>query len=81
MSLIIRNMYEKHILNPYSWDFPCVPMVKTFPSNTGGAGFTSGHETKVSHGQKTKTENRSNIVTNSIKTLKTAYIKKVFLNN
>ena len=30
----------------------------------------------VPHGQKTKTENRSNIVTNSIKTLKMVHIKK-----
>ena len=28
-------------------------------------------------GQKTKTENRSNVVTNSIKTLKMAHIKKI----
>ena len=30
-------------------------MVKTLPSNTGSVGLTPGWETKVSHGQKTKT--------------------------
>ena len=31
-------------------------------------------------GQKTKTENRSNVVTDSIKTLKMAHINKIFKN-
>ena len=51
-------------------------MVKTSPSNAGGGcrfDPGSGSEDPTSHmscGQKTKTVNRSNIVRNSIKTLK-----------
>ena len=46
-------------------------MVKTPPSNVGHQGA------KISW-PKTKMENRSNIVTNSIKTLKMVHIKKIF---
>ena len=49
-------------------------MVKTLPSNNaGGAGLIPGQGTKIPHAlrpKKTKTENKCNIVTNSIKTLK-----------
>ena len=55
-------------------------MVETSPSNAGGAGPKSVQGVKVPHvsGQKTKTKNRSSIVTNSIKTLKMVHIKKIF---
>ena len=45
-------------------------MVKTSPSSAGGAGSIPGRGAKIPHAsrQKTKTLNRSNIVTNSIKT-------------
>ena len=42
-------------------------MVKTLPSNAGGAGLIPG-----------RGANRSNIITNSIKTLKVVHIKKIF---
>ena len=47
-------------------------MVKTLPSNAGAAGSIPGEEAKIprASGQKTKMQNRSNIVTNSIKILK-----------
>ena len=47
-------------------------MVKTLPSNAGAAVSIPGQEAKIPRvsGQKTKMQNRSNIVTNSIKILK-----------
>ena len=60
-------------------------MVKTLPSNNaGGAGLIPGQGTKIPHAlrpKKTKTENKCNIVTNSIKTLKMVRVKKIFKNN
>ena len=60
------------------WDFPGGSMGKTSPFNAGGASVIPGQGTKIPHASwpKAKTENRSNIVTNSIKTLKTVHIKK-----
>ena len=51
-------------------DFPHGPVVKTLPSNAGDASLIHGQELRchVPPGQKNKTENRNNIVTNSIKT-------------
>ena len=52
-------------------------------SNSRGTGLTLVRELRshMPHGPKTKTENRSNVVTNSIKTLKMVHIKKLFKNN
>ena len=51
-------------------DFPGGPVVKTLPSNSGGAGSIPGQGAKIPHASQTKSkaESRSNIVTNSIKT-------------
>ena len=49
-------------------------MVKTSPSNARDADSIRSH---MPRGQ--KTQNRSNFETNSIKTLKMAHIKKIFL--
>ena len=60
-------------------DFPGGPVVKTSPSNAGGAGLISSQGAKISHALQPKNQNvnnRSNGVTNSIKTLKTIHIKK-----
>ena len=55
-------------------DFPGGPGVKTSPSNARGAGSVPGWGAKIPHvlGKKkqNKTENRSNIEANSVKTLK-----------
>ena len=58
-------------------------MVEILPFNTGGAGLIAGLGVKIphptSHRQKKKNQsinNRSNIVTNSIKALKMVHIKK-----
>ena len=53
-------------------------MVKTLLSNAEGAGSTPGQEAKVLMplGQKSKTENRSNIVTNLIRTFQMVHVKK-----
>ena len=59
-------------------DFPGGPVVKTSPSAAKGVGSIPGQGAKISHasGPKNQDVNRSNIVTNSIKTLKMAHIKK-----
>ena len=62
-------------------DFSGGPVVKTHASNAGGVGFILGPETKIPHDsqpKKTKHKQQDNIVTNSIKTLKMAHIKKNF---
>ena len=54
-------------------------MVKTFPSNAWGAGLIPDQGGKIPHAscpKKPKTQSRSNIVTNSIKTLKMVNNKK-----
>ena len=53
-------------------------MAKTLPSSAGSAGSIPGWGAKNPRRQKTKTENRKNIVTNSIKILKMVHIKKIF---
>ena len=60
-------------------DFPGGPVVKPSPSNTVGAGLILAAVAKIPHAlcQQTENINRSNIVTNSIKTLKMAHIKKI----
>ena len=63
-----------------SRDFAGSPVVKASPSNTAGAGLIPGWGAKVPDGwwlKKKKTENRKNIVTNSIKTLKMDHQKKI----
>ena len=59
-------------------DFPGGPVVKTLPSSAGDAGSIPGWGAKLPHASGSKNQNikRSNIVTNSIKTLKMVHIKK-----
>ena len=59
-------------------DLPGGPVVKTSPSNAGSTGLIPDGELRshMPHGQKSKILNRSNIVTDAIKTLKTVRIKK-----
>ena len=58
--------------NQGTGDFSGGPVVKTLPSSAGGAvrSLVGKLRSHMPHGQKTKTQNRSNIVTNSIKTFK-----------
>ena len=60
-------------------DFPGGPVVKTLPSKAGAVGSIPGQEAKIpgTRGQKNKTQNRSSVATDSIKTLKTAHIKAI----
>jgi len=51
-------------------------VIKTSPSNAGGVGLILGWGAKILHALWTKKQNRSNIVTNSIKTLKEWSISK-----
>ena len=62
-------------------DFSGGPVVKTLPSNAGAEGSITGRELRshMPRGEKTKTQNRSNLVTDSIKTLKMVHIKKRLL--
>ena len=57
-------------------------MVKTLPYNAGGAGLILGRELTSLMTKHMKTQNRSSIVTNSIKTLKKwSTFKKIFKKN
>ena len=75
---------DGHHLPEQSRDFPDSPGVKTSPSNAVGAGLTPCRGAEIPHAswpktkkKETKTENRSNIVTNSMKILKMVHIKKI----
>ena len=62
-------------------DFPGGPVVGTSPSNAERASSLPGGGNKMLHAlrpEKTKNKNGSNIVTNSVKTLKMVHIKKTF---
>ena len=61
-------------------DFPGGPVIKTLPSNTGDAGSIPGCGMKIPHSSwpKNQSINRSNIVSDSIKTLKMVHIKKIY---
>ena len=43
--------------NPAGDDFPGSPMVKTLPSNAGGAGLIPGQGTKIPHASWSKNQN------------------------
>ena len=47
-------------------DFLGGPVVKTSPSNAGGAGLIPGRGAKIPHASRPKNQNRSNMVSNSI---------------
>jgi len=53
-------------------------VVKTSPSNVGGADSVPGRGAKIPHAWGPKTQNlkHSTIITNSVKTLKMVHIKK-----
>ena len=62
-----------------NWDFPGGPVVRTSPCNVGGAGLIPGQGAMTPQASQPKIQsinNRSNIVINSIKTLKMVHIKK-----
>ena len=43
--------------DPIGWDFPGGPVVKTSPSNAGGAGLIPGQGTKIPHASWPKNQN------------------------
>ena len=64
-------------------DFPGGPVVKTSPSNSGGVRLIPGQGAKILHAsvhasppKNQNVKNRSNIVTNSIKTFKKCLLYK-----
>ena len=59
-------------------DFPGGPVVKTSPSSAGVAGvMIPGWGTKIPHLRAKKSKHRSKIVTDSVRTLKTAHTKNL----
>ena len=52
------------------------PVVKTLPSKAGDEGLVPAGEAKNPHTSWPKNRNKSNIATNSLKTLSMAHIKK-----
>ena len=65
------------------WGFPGGPVVKTSSSSAGHVGLIPGQEAKIPQASWSKTQNisnRSNLVSNSIKTLEIVHIKKKSLN-
>ena len=63
------------IFKPH-WDLPSSPVVNILPSNTGVRVQSLVRELRSYMPCGQKNQNRSNIVTNSIKTLKMVHIKK-----
>ena len=59
-ALFPSRQFDVVIKSMESWDFPGNPVVKTSPSNAGGAGSIPGWGTKILHapwrGQKKKTK-------------------------
>ena len=45
-------------------------MIRTLPSNAGGASSIPGQGAKIPHALRPESQNRSSIVTNSVKTIK-----------
>lgn len=60
------------------------PVVRTSPSSAEGTSLIPGGEAKISHASQPKIQNinnRNNIVTHSIKTLKLVHLRKKILKN
>ena len=58
------------------WELPGGPVANTPPSKAGGAGLVPGRGDKIPHACGPNTENRSNIVRDSVKTLRLVHIQK-----
>ena len=58
------------------WELPGGPVANTPPSKAGGAGLVPGRGDKIPHACGQNTENRSNIVRDSVKTLRLVHIQK-----
>ena len=79
--LVFGSIWDRFVLIKWTFrNFPGHPGIKTSPSNAGAAGSIPGQGAKILHAlwQKTKKQKRSNIVTNSIRTVKMILIKKIF---
>ena len=76
---IIKRLIITNVIKDVERNFPGGPVVKTSPSNVGSAGSIPGWGAKIPHALRPKyqknPQNRSNIVTNSIKTLKMVHVK------
>ena len=74
-------LFKICILKRWQRDFPGCPVVMTSPSNAEGAGSIPGRGAKIPYALRPKNENiknRSDIVTNSIKTLRMGHIENSF---
>ena len=80
---VLQQMNDKVAQDETCGVFPGGPGVKTSPSNAESAALIPGQGTKILQpcGQKKKKtqniKNRSNVITNSIKTFKMVHIKKM----
>ena len=77
---ILMGVFKKNkdITLVYCGDFSGGPVVKTLPFNTGSVGLIPHQGTKIPHASWPKNQNmnnRSNVVTNSLSTLKMVHIK------
>ena len=79
-TLILKNFKSVGKVKEQFRDFPGGPGVKTLPSNAEGLIPGWGGKTPHASRLKTETRNRSNSVTNSIKTKNGPCQKKFFLN-
>ena len=71
------SLFSKHMARYFSGR----PVVKISPPNAGGVGSIPAPGDKLLYAPQAKTKNRSNIVTNSIKTLKVIHIQKILKKN
>ena len=79
-TMIFLTVEEPKSLKVNSGDFPDSPLVKTSPSNAGSTDSISGQGARFPHALQPKNQNlrnRSNIVTNSIKTSKQSMTKNL----
>lgn len=66
-------------LNVCDRDFPCSPVVKTLPSNVGGAGSILGGGTTLPHAPGSKNQNKTEAILQQIQqSLKMVHIKNYF---
>ena len=75
---VIRTTLRNHHLKTLFGDFPGGPLAKASlpPQGMRIQSLVGEVGSHMPHGQKTKTQNRSNIVTNSTKALKMVHAKK-----
>ena len=85
-TIILSGKFTLDLKMPCTQDFPGGPVLRIPRFHCKSAGWIPGRGAKISHGlwpknQNIKNKNRSNIVTNSVKTFKMVHIKNIFKKN